>query len=66
MLTVALNVDGAQRLEDHRRGFVEALARLVHRASEGGEFAPRQTAPDAETKAAFGQMVEHRHLLGDA
>src|SRR5205807_1690651 len=65
---VAFDVAAAQRLQDHRGRLVEALARFVHRnrSAEGGEFAARQTAADAETEALLGEVVEHRDLLGDA
>ena len=65
-LAVSFNKAGAQRLHDHRRRLVEALARLVHAEPEGGELAPRKPTPETETKAAFAQQVEHRRLFGDA
>ena len=52
--------------DDHRRGLVEALARLVHGAAEGGELAPRQPAAQTEAQPALAQQVEHRGLLRDA
>src|SRR6202049_289902 len=65
-LAVALDEAGLQRVDDHRRRLVEALARLVHAETEGGELAPRQAAPETETKSPLAQHIEHRRLLGDA
>jgi hypothetical protein len=45
---MSLDEAGAQSLQNHRRGFVEAFARVVHRAAEGGELTPRQTAAEPE------------------
>ncbi len=63
---VGLDPTGAQRIDDHRRRFVEPPAALVHRAAERGELAPRQAAAKAEPQPALAQKIEHRRLLGDA
>src|SRR5262249_50632723 len=56
---VALDEAGVQRVHDHRRRFVEALARLVHAEVEGGELAPRQAAPETKAEPPLAQHVEH-------
>src|SRR5215472_9353344 len=50
VLAVAFDPAGTQRLQDHRRAFVEALAALLHRLAEGGEFPACQAAADAEAE----------------
>ena len=66
VLAVAFHEAAAQRLDDHRRGLVEAFARFVHADAEGLEFPPRQSAPEAEAEPPVAQQVEHRGILGDA
>ena len=63
---VALDKAGLQRVDDHRRCLVEALARFVHAEAEGGELAPRQAATETEAKPPLAQHVEYRRLLGHA
>src|SRR5215469_4922492 len=66
VLAVAFDPAGAQRFQDHRRTFVEPLAALLHRLSEGGEFPACQAAADAKTKPPLAQDVEHDRPLSDA
>ena len=65
VVAVAFHEAGLQRVDDHRRGFVEAAARFVHAEAEGGEFAPGEAAAHAETEPALGEIVQHRGLFGD-
>src|SRR5205085_10300994 len=46
--TVTLDVTSVQRFEDHARGFVEPVTRLVHRYAEAAVLAARETAAHAE------------------
>src|ERR1043166_852466 len=64
-LAVALDEPGLQRIDDHRRRLIEALARFVHAKANRGEFAPRQPAPETKAKPPLAQHVEHRRLLRD-
>ena len=66
ILAVPLDKAGAQCLDDHRGGFIKALARLVHCAAKRRELAPRQTAPQTQPQFSFAQQIEDRRLLGDA
>ena len=61
---VAFHVARAQRLEDHFRRLVEAVARLIHVDAEGPVLHPRQAAAQPQDEPPVGQRVEHRHLLG--
>jgi hypothetical protein len=63
---VAFDKTALERLDDHRSGFVKALARLVHAQPEGGELPPRQAAPEPQPQPPLAEHVEHRRLLGDA
>ena len=63
VLAAAFDKAGAQRLDDHRRGLVEALARLVHRPAKRRELAAREAPPEPETQPPLAQQIEHRRLL---
>src|ERR1700745_1491061 len=65
-LTVAFDEPGLERVDDHRRRFVEALSRLVHAEAEGGELPPRAAAAESQAQPTLAQQVEHRRLLRDA
>ena len=62
---VAFDEPGLQRVDDHRRRFVEALARFVHAHAKRGELAPRQAAAETQAQPSLAQQVEHRRLLRD-
>ena len=66
IFAVAFDKAGAQRLDDHRGGFVEALAGLVHRSAKRRELAPSEAASQPQPQPPFAQQVQHRRLLGDA
>ncbi len=63
---VALHEPGAQRIHDHRRRLIEALAQFVHRAAERRELPPRQAAAETKPQPSLAQMIEHHGLLRDA
>src|SRR5215472_3996229 len=44
VFSVAFDKAGAQRIDDHWRGFVKALAGLVHGSAKRCKFAPRQAS----------------------
>src|SRR4029453_7827333 len=55
-----------ERVDDHARAFVEAVARLVHVDLEVAVLEAREPAPEAEDRAAAREVIQHRHLLGHA
>ena len=64
VFAVALDETGLERVDDHRRGLVEATARFIHAEAEGGELAPGQPSAHAEPELALAQHVEDGGVLG--
>ena len=64
VLPVALDEAGLERLDDHRRGLVEAAARFIHAEAEGRELAPGETSAHAQAQLALAQHVDDGGVLG--
>src|SRR5256885_13120451 len=60
---VVLAVAVLESLQQHLRGFDEALARFLHRHAEAVELHLAGTAAEAEDQPAVGDVVEHRDFL---
>src|SRR5579885_3458631 len=58
-LAVSFDEPGLQRVDNHRRRFIETLPRLVHAEPERREFAPCQTAPEPEPQPALAEQIEN-------
>src|SRR2546428_633510 len=63
---VVLAVAVLESLQQHLRGFDEALAGFVHRHAEAVELHLAGAAAEAEDQPAVGDVVEHRDFLGHA
>ena len=61
--SVAFDDAGLQGADDHFRGLVKAVPRLIHVHAEGVVLAPGETPADAEQGTALAQVIEHDHAL---
>ena len=63
---VELGDAGLERAEQHLRRLDEDLAALVHVDAEAFELDATEAAAEPEHDATVRDVVEHRHLLGNA